>query len=435
MSYTAFLESKRHNSVMTGFDIDESDLNDKLYPFQKHCVQWALKRGRAALFEDCGLGKTPQQLEWAHRVSEYTDKPVLILAPLAVSEQTAREGKKFGIEVNVCRSQDGIRPGVNVTNYHMLHHFTPEYFGGVVLDESSILKNYDGHYRKMLTSFVSEMQFRLSATATPAPNDLIEIINQSDFLSILSGKEAIALYFIQDGNTTHAWRLKGHAERPFYQWLSSWSIAMRSPADLGYCDKHFKLPKLNTIQHVVDGTVTDGFLFAIEAQTLQDRRAARKESIGKRAGLCAELVNQSDRPWIVWCNLNSESEELARLIPDAVEVKGSDDNDHKRDALIGFSEGRYRVMVTKPSIAGHGLNWQHCSDMAFVGLSDSWEQYYQAVRRCWRFGQKREVNAHVVISEKEGAVLANIQRKEAQAEAMMENIVSAMEEGRHALVG
>ena len=435
MSYAAFLESKRHNSVMTGFDIDESDLNDKLYPFQKHCVQWALKRGRAALFEDCGLGKTPQQLEWAHRVSEYTDKPVLILAPLAVSEQTAREGKKFGIEVNVCRSQDGIRPGVNVTNYHMLHHFTPEDFGGVVLDESSILKNYDGHYRKMLTSFVSEMQFRLSATATPAPNDLIEIINQSDFLSILSGKEAIALYFIQDGNTTHAWRLKGHAERPFYQWLSSWSIAMRSPADLGYCDKHFKLPKLNTIQHVVDGTVTDGFLFAIEAQTLQDRRAARKESIGKRAGLCAELVNQSDRPWIVWCNLNSESEELARLIPDAVEVKGSDDNDHKRDALIGFSEGRYRVMVTKPSIAGHGLNWQHCSDMAFVGLSDSWEQYYQAVRRCWRFGQKREVNAHVVISEKEGAVLANIQRKEAQAEAMMENIVSAMEEGRHALVG
>jgi len=435
MSYAAFLESKRHNSVMTGFDIDESDLNDKLYPFQRHCVQWALKRGRAALFEDCGLGKTPQQLEWAHRVSEYTDKPVLILAPLAVSEQTAREGKKFGIEVNVCRSQDGIRPGVNVTNYHMLHHFTPEDFGGVVLDESSILKNYDGHYRKMLTSFVSEMQFRLSATATPAPNDLIEIINQSDFLSILSGKEAIALYFIQDGNTTHAWRLKGHAERPFYQWLSSWSIAMRSPADLGYCDKHFKLPKLNTIQHVVDGTVTDGFLFAIEAQTLQDRRAARKESIGKRAGLCAELVNQSDRPWIVWCNLNSESEELARLIPDAVEVKGSDDNDHKRDALIGFSEGRYRVMVTKPSIAGHGLNWQHCSDMAFVGLSDSWEQYYQAVRRCWRFGQKREVNAHVVISEKEGAVLANIQRKEAQAEAMMENIVSAMEEGRHALVG
>ena len=435
MDYESFLKSKERKSTSIGFDVDSSDINPKLYPFQNHVVRWALKRGRAALFEDCGLGKTPQQLEWAHHVNQYTERPVMIFAPLAVAEQTAREGKKFGIPVNVCRAQSDVDAGVNITNYHILHHFDPSKFGGIVLDESGILKNYGGHYRKELTRFVNGIQFRLAATATPAPNDLVEIINHAEFLSIASGKEMIALYFIQDGNTTHAWRLRGHAVGPFYKFLAQWCVALRSPADLGYCDKHFKLPKLNIEQHVVDGKVTEGFLFPIEAQSLADRRLARKESIGARVGLTAELVNESDRPWLVWCNLNSESEALAKAIPDAVEVNGSDTNEHKIDAMTGFAEGRYRVLVSKPSICGYGMNFQHCSDMAFVGLSDSWEQFYQAVRRCWRFGQKREVTAHVIISEKEGAVVANIERKERQAQVMMENIVNAMGETKHALAG
>lgn len=432
MSYTAFLERKNRRVVTTGFDTHESVLNERLYPFQRHIVSWALNRGRAALFEDCGLGKTPQQLEWAHHVSEYTAKPVLIFAPLAVSEQTTKEGSKFGAPVNICESGDDLRDGVNITNYEKLHRFNPEKLGGVVLDESSILKNYAGHYRNALTEFVRGLQFRLACTATPAPNDLAEIINHSEFLGVMTGKEAIALYFIQDGNTTHKWRLKGHAERPFWKWLSEWAVAIRSPKDIGFDGTGFELPELRVIEHTVDAGASGGFLFAVEAQTLQERRDARRESKDRRVNLCAELVNQSSEPWLLWCDLNAESEALRRAIPDAVEVKGADSESHKVDAMTGFSEGRYRVLVTKPSIAGFGMNWQHCAKMAFVGLSDSWEAYYQAVRRCWRYGQTRPVEAHVIISEAEGAVVSNIQRKERNAAMMFEQMIRAMQEANDA---
>lgn len=436
IDYADFLKTKERKDKSLGFDVSAAAINPALYPFQNHLVRWALKRGRAALFEDCGLGKTPQQLEWARIVAAETSKPVMIFAPLAVAEQTAREGTKFGIPTHVCREQGDVLPGVNITNYQKIHHFDSREFGGVVLDESSILKNYGGFYRKELTQFVNGIRFRLCATATPAPNDLVEIINHAEFLSIASGKEMIALYFIQDGNTTHAWRLRGHAVKPFYRFMAQWCAALRSPADLGYDDKHFMLPALSIEQHVVDGKITDGFLFPIEAQSLQDRRQARKESVGTRVGMTADMVNGNREQWLVWCNLNYESDELAKAIPDAIEVRGGDTDEHKTDAMMGFAEGRYRVLVSKPSICGYGMNFQSCANMAFVGLSDSWEQFYQAVRRCWRFGQTRPVTAHVIISEKEGAVVANIERKETQAQSMMGQIIEAMNEGEsHALVG
>jgi len=429
-TYGRFLQSKNRRVDKAGFQIEENKIGGMLYPFQSHIVDWALNMGRSAIFEDCGLGKTPQQLECAKHVCEYTKKPVIIFAPLAVSRQTAKEGEKFDIGVNICRSQDEVVDGVNICNYEMLQHFDPAKFGGIVLDESSILKNYSGHYRKQLTEFAYGIHFRLAATATPAPNDIIEIINHSDFLSVLTAKEVLAMFFIQDGNTTHKWRVKGHAEDAFWEWMAQWSVAMRKPSDLGFDNSGFDLPELKTIQHTVDGHLTSDFLFPVAANTLLERRQARKESIDERVRVSAGLVNDSDRPWLVWCNLNMESDMLKKSIPDAIEVKGSDSPEHKIDALNGFAEGRYRVLITKPSIAGFGMNFQNCSDMAFVGLSDSFEQYYQAVRRCWRFGQTREVSAHVIVSECEGAVVANIARKELDAANMYAKIVEKMK-GKH----
>lgn len=422
--YEEFIRSKRVAYVDSGFSAQAPDF---LYPFQAQCVEWALSKGRAALFEDCGLGKTPQQLVWADEVSKHTRKPVMIFAPLAVSEQTVREGMKFNINVNQCRSMVDVRDGVNITNYEMLEHFTPD-FGGLVLDESSILKNYSGKFRQAITEFGHQIHYRLACTATPAPNDLVEIINHSDFLSVLNGKEVIALFFRQDGNTTHAWRIKRHAERDFWAWMASWARAIRTPSDIGCSDDRFVLPSLTMKEHIVDGHIEDGFLFQVEAQTLQERNQARRESIGERVELAASIVNDSTEPWVVWCGLNTESDALTRAIPDAVEVKGSDTNEHKRNALLGFASGEYRVIVTKPSIAGFGMNWQHCAKQIFVGLSDSFEQLYQAVRRCWRFGQTRPVTVHLVIANTEGAVLENIKRKELEAERMMSMLVAHMSE-------
>lgn len=422
MIYSEFLNQKRILAKPCGIKAESPGF---LYDFQKHAVEWALNHGRAAMFEDCGLGKTPQQLAWANTIFEHTGKPVLILAPLAVSKQTQREGVKFGIGVTTCREQADVRPGVNIANYEMLHKFNPE-FGGLVLDESSILKSYSGTYRTAITAFAREIPYRLACTATPAPNDLIEIINHSEFLSVLTGKEAIALFFTQDGNTTHNWKLKGHAHSDFWKWLASWAIAIRRPSDIGFSDDAFVLPKLNIIEHVVDGHVDDGWLFPIEAQTLHERRHARRESITARVSMCADLANSTREPWVIWCDLNSESEALHRAIPDSIEVKGSDSIEHKIDAMIGFQEGKYRVLVTKPSICGFGMNWQHCARVGFVGLSDSWEQFYQAVRRCWRYGQTRDVQCHVIIAETEGAVLENIRRKERQANLMMSQMTAHM---------
>lgn len=431
-TYDDFLDTKRIKAEASGFDATPADLPAALFPFQRDIVLWALKRGKAAIFADTGMGKTPMQLVWADQVARRTGRPVLILAPLAVAQQTQREGEKFGVAVTVCRTQADISDGVHVANYEMLQHFTSGAFSGIVLDEASILKAFDGVTRKALTAFAADIPYRLVATATPAPNDTTELINYAEFLGVMGGKEIIALFFTQDGNTTHTWRLKGHARGDFWRWLATWAVALRKPSDLGYEDGAFILPPLLFQQHIVDGKILSGRLFAVEAQSLQERQQARRESVDDRVAQCAALVNSSDEPWIVWCNLNSESVALTRAIPDAVEVTGSDSPEQKMRAMLDFASGATRVLVSKPSICGFGMNWQHCHNTAFVGLSDSFEQFYQAIRRCWRYGQTQPVTAHIITAETEGAVVANIQRKERQASDLMDNLVR--EVAAHTLV-
>jgi DNA modification methylase len=424
MSYAEFLAKKALVSVPTGI-ADVPALNPMLFDYQHAITAWALRRGRAAIFADCGLGKTPMQLEWAQHVAARTNGAVLMLAPLAVAEQTEREARKFGVEARYCRQDDGYN-GVIVTNYEMLEHFDPRRFSGVVLDESSILKAYDGATRTAITEAFGQTPFRLACTATPAPNDFMELGNHAEFLGVMSRAEMLATFFVHDGGETQNWRLKGHARSDFWKWLASWAVMLRHPADLGFNGAGYELPALHTTQHTVHTVATDGALFAMEAQTLQERIAARRASVEERADQCAALVNANAEPWVVWCHLNSEADALLARIPDAVEVRGADDHETKRRTLLDFAEGRIRVLVTKPSIAGFGMNWQHCAHMAFVGVSDSWEQYYQAVRRCWRFGQERPVNVHVIAADTEGAVVSNLKRKDAQADELARELVAHM---------
>lgn len=422
--YQAFLQTKARVAQPQGFTTH--DPMEYLWPWQRDLVLWACRQGTSALFEDCGLGKTRQQLAWAKAVHEHTGRDVLILAPLAVAEQTRSEGIICGIDVKVCRHQDDCQPGLNITNYEMAEHFVSSRFGGIVLDESSIIKAYSGKTRQFLTDFAHPIKYRLCCTATPAPNDLIEIINHAEFLGILNGKEIIARFFIQDGNTTHKWRLKGHARADFYRWMGTWARAVRKPSDLGYSDEGFELPKLNIHRHIVDGHISDGYLIPIIASTLQERQQARRESVTARVGIVADIVNNTDKPALCWCDYNHESEALKRAIPDAIEVKGSDTQHHKIDAMMGFTDGKYRVLVTKPSICGFGMNFQHCALMTFAGLSDSFEQYYQAIRRCYRFGQTQEVDVHIACAETEDAVVQNIMRKQRDYGTMMGQLVEYM---------
>ena len=420
--YLEFLERKRIVDAPTGLDT-VPPLNPMLFEFQKDIVRWALRRGRAAIFADCGLGKTPMQLEWAKHIPG----EVLILAPLAVSAQTVREGAKFGIPVGYARNDSQITERITITNYEMLEHFNVSRFKGVVLDESSILKSYDGKTRTQIIESFCDTPYRLACTATPAPNDFMELGNHAQFLGAMSYTEMLSMFFVHDGGETQKWRLKGHAQTDFWKWLCSWAVMIRKPSDLGYPDDSFTLPEM--VMHEVTVTVEDatsGFLFPVEAATLQERIAARRETTADRVKHCSDIVNGTDAPFLVWCNLNTESEALRKAIPGAVEVKGSDSNDHKESALMGFSEGHIRCLITKPSIAGFGMNWQHCANVAFVGLSDSYEQFYQAVRRCWRFGQKHSVNVYTICAETEGAVVANIKRKEAEAQKMAEEMVANM---------
>lgn len=421
-AYSDFLGAKALAAPPCGLE-SVPELNPALFDFQRDIVAWALRRGRAAIFADCGMGKTLMQLEWARHIPGNA----LILAPLAVAAQTVAEGAHFGIPVRYCRAQASCEPGITITNYEMLEHFDVEAFTGIVLDESSILKAYDGKTRTRIIEAFRQTPYRLACTATPAPNDYMELGNHAEFLGTMTRVEMLSMFFVHDGGETQSWRLKGHAEQDFWRWLASWSVMIRKPSDLGYDDGDFILPPLQMHEHVLSvERPTDGYLFALEAVTLQDRIAARRESVRERVDECARLANASDEPWVIWCALNSESEALARAIPDAIEVCGSDSPDEKESALRGFVEGRHRVLVTKASIAGYGLNLQHCRNVAFVGLSDSWEAYYQAVRRCWRFGQKREVRVHLIITAVEGAVLRNIQAKETEASEMADNSVAHM---------
>jgi len=432
MEYQEFLERKAIVDRSTGLDT-VPPLNPALFDFQSDIVSWALKRGRAAIFADCGMGKTPMQLEWAKHIPGR----VLILAPLAVAQQTVREGKKFGIDVIYARQQSDAGSGITIANYEMLEHFDVSEYTGIVLDESSILKSYDGKTRTQIIEAFAKTPFRLACTATPAPNDYMELGNHAEFLGVMSRVEMLSMFFVHDGGETQKWRLKGHAESEFWKWLASWAVMIRKPSDLGYDDGDFILPEMHMHEHSVSvSKIDDGHLFPVEAQTLQERLRARKDTITDRVAECAAVVNNSKGPFLIWCNLNEESAQIANAIPGAVEVKGSDSNAHKEKAMAGFSDGSVRVLVTKPSIAGFGMNWQHCANMAFVGLSDSYEQFYQAVRRCWRFGQKNPVNVHIITAETEGAVVANIKRKEADAMKMAANMVEHMKDlNRQALAG
>lgn len=423
--YQKFLASKSRTIHFDG--IPDADLNPAMFPFQTDVVRWALRKGRAGIFADCGMGKTLMQLEWARVVASHTGRMVLILAPLSVADQTRREGQKFGIEVNVCRSSDDLVAGINITNYERLHLFDLTLFGGIVLDESSILKSYDGKTRNQIIDGSQSIPFRLACTATPAPNDHMELGNHAEFVGVMTRTEMLATYFVHDGEKTSEWRLKGHAKQPFWEWMASWSCMLRKPSDMGYDDDGFELPPLDIVQHTIDAeSASEGQLFKMQARTLTERRTARKSTLSERCAYAAEMVNGSDEPWIVWCNLNDESKTLTSMIPDAVEVTGSMDADEKSLRLDAFTSGGHRVIVTKPSIAGFGLNWQHCRNQVFVGLSDSYEQFYQATRRSWRFGQTLPVFVHIVTADTEGAVVANIQRKEDQAREMSEAMASEM---------
>jgi superfamily II DNA or RNA helicase len=423
LKYQEFLKSKEFKFEAVGFEVDREKLNKNLFEYQKDILIWALRKGRSALFEDCGLGKTLQQLEWANKVARHTGGKVLILTPLAVAKQTVREGIKFGIDVNLCRSQKDVKEGINITNYEMLHKFDTKEFTGIVLDESSILKSFSGKIRNEIIGSFKNTPYKLACTATPAPNDYMELGNHAEFLGVMSRTEMLAMYFVHDGGDTSKWRLKGHAEDKFWQWISSWAVVLRNPSDLGYDDDKFKLPKLRIKQITVDSGVDDGALIPLVANTMSERREARKASLNNRIKAAAELVNNSNKQWLVWCDFNYESEGLTKTINEAVEVKGADKPEYKENSMLDFADGSIKALITKPSIAGFGMNWQNCSNMIFCGLSDSYEQFYQAVRRCWRFGQEKEVNVYVVVGAKEVATINNIKRKSRDTDNMQENMV------------
>jgi len=432
MTYADFIESKTHIGADHGFDDD--DLPDYLFPFQRDLVAWALRKGRSALFEDCGMGKTPQLLTWADRVATHTDRPVLVLTPLAVASQTIREAEKFGVAA--ARSRDGeISERVVVTNYERLHLFHPHDFAGVVCDESSILKSFDGARRSDITVFMRKVPYRLLATATAAPNDYTELGTSSEALGYLGHVDMLHRFFVNERNNNSArrmygeapeWRFRGHAEMPFWRWVTSWARAVRKPSDLGYHDGAFVLPPLTVTEHEVEATTPpDDRLFAIDAATLYEQRQERRRSLDDRCAYAADLANTHNDPAVVWCHLNDEADTLERLIPDAVQVSGADTDDAKEAKLLAFTNGDVRVLITKPQIGAWGLNWQHCAHViAFP--SHSYEQYYQAVRRCWRFGQTRPVRVDLVLTHGEKRVMANLARKAGAADEMFDRLVAEM---------
>jgi superfamily II DNA or RNA helicase len=395
------------------------------FPHQRDLINWALRKGRAAIFADTGLGKTIMQLEWARSVSSVGR--VLIIAPLAVCAQTVAEGDRFSIDCVYRREDQGDL--ITVTNYEMVEHFDPSAFVGVVLDESSILKSFTGKTRNLLIHYFGITPYRLACTATPAPNDFTELGNHSEFLGVKSRVEMLAEYFCHDGGSTQDWRVKGHAVKDFWRWVATWGAVVKSPSDLGHDGGAYRLPPINMTEHIIridhKDAWSEGLLFAPQAENLTDQRTTRKATLGKRVEFAAKIANAANGPVLIWCEFNREADALARAIQGSVNVQGSDSPEVKADRLNGFSRGDFRVLITKPKIAGFGMNWQHCADMVFMGASHSYEQTYQAIRRCWRFGQKKRVSVNIIRAETEAAVIANYRRKEASA-ARMAKVMTAM---------
>jgi hypothetical protein len=442
VSYESFIETKTQLGGDHGFA--PLVMPDQAFDFQQALIEWSLRKGRAAIFADCGLGKTLCQLSWADNVVRKTNTPVLILTPLAVSHQTVEEAQKF--EIDARRSPDGrfdSSPHVVVTNYERLHHFNPADFAGVVCDESSILKNFDGATRGAVTEFMRKIRYRLLCTATAAPNDFIELGSSSEALGYLGHTDMLGRFFKSDSdsirpfafglrgqfNQGSRWRLKGHAELPFWRWVCSWARAVRRPSDLGFDDSAFVLPPLTETEHVVScASPPPGELFTRAAIGLAEQRKERSRTLSERCELAATLVNGTGQPALVWCHLNTEGDLLEKLIPDCVQVSGKDSDDAKEEAFMAFVRGQVRVLVTKPSIGAWGLNFQHCAHATFFP-SHSFEQLYQAKRRCHRFGQKRAVQVDIVTSEGERGVLENLQRKSAMADQMFANLIKQMHLG------
>ncbi len=428
MNYQNFIEQKSQISGMAGFS--PLWMPDFLFPFQRELTRWAIEKGRCAIFADCGLGKSPQELVWAQNVVEKTCKPVLVLTPLSVGAQTVREGVKFGIEC--AQSRDGtIAAPITVTNYQQLHKFDWQKFGGVVCDESSILKNFDGAIKSQITEFMRKLPYRLLCTATAAPNDYIELGTSSEALGDLGFMDMLNRFFKKAGDTTSRsdefrsgiYRFRGHAQHDFWRWVCSWARAVRKPSDIGFPDDEYKLPPLVTTEHIIKArTVNPNFLFDLPAHGLAEQRSERRRTIQERCEQSAALIVGTKKPAVAWCHLNEEGHLLEKMIPGAVEVEGNDSDDFKEEKFEAFASGQIRVLVSKPVIAGFGLNWQHCSHQTFFP-SHSFEQWYQAIRRCWRFGQKNPVRVDVISSEGEAGVLSNMNRKAAQAEQMFAKLV------------
>lgn len=431
MTYEEFLKSKAITVQPCGFDC--ADRNPKLFDWQNDVVRWALRKGKCAIFTGCGSGKTRMQLQWAQKVHEHTGKPVLILCPLAVAYQTKREGEACDIPVTVVRNQTQCVNGINVTNYEMLGHFEPSHFSGIVLDESSILKQKMGKTSLNLREVFASTPYKLCCTATPAPNDFMELGTHAEFLGVMKQTEMLATFFVHDGGETQKWRLKGHAEKKFFEWVAGWACCFERPQDIGYTEDGYNLPPLRVQQVSVesrDTTLEDGqtMLFAPVGSTILERRSTRKNSLSDRVAKAAEIANSTDEQALVWCDLNAESKALARAINGAVEVEGSMPLQEKETGIISFLRGESKCLVSKASICGWGLNAQNCHKMIFVGLSDSFEAYFQAVRRCWRFGQQYPVDVYIVISDAEGNVQKNIERKQADAERMVKELVEQTKE-------
>ena len=415
MSYENFIGGKRD---VRRFDGIEHEPHETLFPFQADLVRWALRRGRSAIFADTGLGKSRMEADWARAVSEYGR--VLILAPLAVAQQLVLEAEAIGVDARYMREDDG-ETRIVITNYDMMRHFDFAGFAGLVLDESSILKSYSGKFRNAIIDASQIVPYRLAATATPAPNDHTELGNHSEFLGVQTRAEMLSEYFCHDGGNTSVWRLKKHAVDPFWRWVTGWAAIVKMPSDLGYDDGRYKLPPLRWHEHIIDVDHSEyhdaGLLFAPSTMTLTEQRKVRRATLDKRIATAAVLAGGED-PVLVWGELNAETQAASKAIDGATEVQGSDKPETKADRLLGFAAGEIRALVTKPKIAGHGMNWQHCRRIVFLGASHSYEQTYQAVRRCWRFGQDQPVDVHIIRAENEGSVVANYRRKERDAQAM-----------------
>jgi hypothetical protein len=443
--YAKFLTHKQPLHVPCGIKSTDN-LPDALKPFQRDIVAWSLRLGRAAIFAGTGLGKTLMQLSWADAIERHVGKPILIFTPLAVAQQTVREAVRFGIDgVAYASDQASATSRIVVTNYDRAEKFDLSNFGGVVLDESSIIKAHDSKTRALMMEICACVPYRLCCTATPAPNDYVELGNHAEFLGVLSAKEMLATWFVHEGSirATNAgnhgskpiaeWRLKRHAEKDFWRWVASWSVMIRHPRDLGYDEPGYDLPPLRKHQITVavehKANVDTGTLFAMEARTLQERRSASRASVQDRVDAAVKLIDaEPGEQWLIWCNLNDEADALVEGITGAIEVRGTDEPDDKASRMLAFSDGDIKYLVTKPKIAGFGMNWQRCSRIIFVGLNDSFEQVFQAVRRCWRFGQSKPVDVYMISAETEGAVVANLESKETAYEHMAAQMVEHMKD-------